>query len=120
MYIKKLDSKTKLPSNIPTDESLMIYNQLTGSSSDSGCNIFLGYTVLDDWSNITGIYALCLEGEKIIWISDLINFGEAELPPVITMKPTPIVPRLKVGAEKKRKERKNKLLKHILKLLRYE
>lgn len=103
VYIKKLDSKTKLPSNIPTDESLMIYNQLTNSESDLGCNIFLGYTVSDDWSQLLGIYATCIEGEKIIWISDLNTFGESELPPIVELKPKPITPRLKADAKKKRK-----------------
>ncbi len=101
IYIKKLDEKTKLPSNIPTDESLMIYNQLTDSNNDIGCNIFLGYTVKDDWSMITGIYAVCIEGENILWITDLRNFAEEEQLPIITLRPRPNTPKVKSGAKKK-------------------
>jgi hypothetical protein len=106
LYIKKLDEKTKLPSNIPTDISLMIYNQLTDSTSDSGCNVFLGYTVNEDWSMITGIYAVCIEGENILWISDLKNFGEEEQSPVITMRPKPKAPKVKEGAKRKKAKTK--------------
>lgn len=101
IYIKKLDKKTKVPSNIPTKESLMIYNQLTNSTSDTGCNIFLGYTVTNDWSMIKGIYAVCIEGENVLWMTDLKNFGDAELTPVVILKPKPIAPKVKEGAKKK-------------------
>ena len=105
VYIKKLDEKKKLPSNIPTDESLMIYNQLTDTDKDKSANVFLGYTVTDDWSQITGIYALCIEGEEIIWISDLKDFGEQPQTLVVTMKPTPTAPKVKEGAKKKRNDK---------------
>lgn len=103
VYIKKLDEKNKLPSNIPTDESLKIYNQLADDNEDKGCNIFLGYTVSDDWSRITGIYLVCIEGEERIWMTDLTNFGEDQASPVIPMTPKPIAPQIKVGAKRKKK-----------------
>lgn len=106
VYVKKLDARTKLPSNIPTDEALMILNNLTDTNADNGGNIFLGYTVSDDWSRIKGIYAVCIEGDKIVWISDLTNFGEEEKAPVITLKPKPIAPKVKTGAKKKSDDQK--------------
>jgi hypothetical protein len=103
VFVKKLDEKTKFPSNIPTDQSLMIYNQLTDSTSDKHTNVFLGYTVREDWSKITGVYAVCIEGEEIIWISDLNTFGEEQsTTPVIPMGPTPIKPKVKPGVKKKK------------------
>lgn len=101
VYIKKLDEKSKLPSNIPTDESLKIHFQLT-DSTDKECNIFLGYTVSEDWSILTGTYALCIEGEEKIWISDLSGLDSDNLSPVVTMKPTPIAPKVKEGAKRKK------------------
>lgn len=101
IYIKKLDEKKKLPSNIPTNESLMILNNLTDSATDTDTNIFLGYTTPADKSKITGIYAVCIEGDDVIWCSDLSNFGEGEQSPVITMIPKPIMPKIKPGAKKR-------------------
>lgn len=109
IYIKKLDEKSKLPSNIPTDESLKIFNQLTDSDSDDGCNIFLGYTVTDDWSRITGIYAVCLKGDVLLWKTDLNNFEEDSLTPIIPIRPTPKAPQVKDGAKRKKITKETRL-----------
>jgi hypothetical protein len=101
IYLKKLDNNF-MPSNILTKESFLIFNQLSSSNTDLGTNIFLGYVVEDDWSKIIGIYAVCIDGDKLLWYSDLKNFGEAELPPVVTIKPKPIAPRVKQGAKKRK------------------
>lgn len=101
VYVKKLDEKTKLPSNIPTDESMRIYHQLT-DNNDKECNIFLGYTVNEAWAMITGIFAVCFEGEELLWITDLNNFGEDAQTPIVPITPTPIAPKVKPGAKRKK------------------
>ncbi len=100
VYVKKLDEQTKLPSNIPTDESIKIYHQLTDTEKDKQCNIFLGYTVNEEWSMITGIYAVCIEGSQLLWISDLNNFGDETATPVLPITPNPILPKVKIGVKK--------------------
>jgi hypothetical protein len=102
VYIKKLDEKTKLPSNIPTDESIMIYFQLTATNKDKDCNIFLGYTANEAWSMITGIYAVCIEGDEILWLSNLNDLLEDTKQPVMPITPVPMPPKVKINIKKKK------------------
>jgi len=77
IFVKKLTSK-KRPANIPTIANQVIINQLTDSDSDTQQNVFLGYTASKNLSHITGIYAVCIDGNKILWISDLIQYAKKE------------------------------------------
>jgi hypothetical protein len=106
VYVKKLDEKTKLPSNIPTDESLRIYFQLTNTEQDKNCNIFFGYTVNEAWSMITGIFAVCIEGNEVLWLSDLNDIQDSLSSPVTPLPPKPNKPKLKPNAKRKKKDNK--------------
>jgi len=80
----------------------MIINNLTDSDTDKGPNIFLGYTVNEEWSMITGIYAICAQGQSVIWKTDLLDFGENDQTPIVTIRPTPVSPKVKPGVTKKK------------------
>ncbi|MFT3932792.1 MAG: hypothetical protein QM726_04175 [Chitinophagaceae bacterium] len=101
VYIKKLDEKTKRPSNIPTDESMKIFNQLTDNADEKAYNIFFGYTTTDSYSMITGIYAVCFKGEDLLWFTDLNSFGTESATPTVPITPLPSAPRVKPSVKKK-------------------
>lgn len=107
IYVKKLDTQ-KRPSNIPTIDSVLIYNQLSKSHSDVYPNVFLGYTATDDWSGYTGVYAVCIDGQKTMWVTDLMMLDDNRSTNSIKMPIEPIVPvapRIKDGVVKiKRKQ----------------
>jgi hypothetical protein len=74
IFIKKLTNK-KRPANIKTIANDIIINQLTNSKLDKQQNVFLGYTASKNLSHITGVYAVCIDGDKILWVSDLIQYA---------------------------------------------
>jgi hypothetical protein len=69
-FIKKLDHK-KRPQNIETYSNELILNQVTQDLKDKAGNVFLGYTSKGDNSKVTGVYAVCLEGKKQLWLTDI-------------------------------------------------
>ncbi|UOE49815.1 hypothetical protein MTO98_01855 [Mucilaginibacter sp. SMC90] len=106
IFIKKLDTQMR-PSNIPTVDSVLIYNQLSNSHIDVFPNIFLGYTASEDWSDFTGVYAVCIDGEKTLWISDLMMLDDKNGSNIVTMPVQPIVPvspKIKEGVVKIKKK----------------
>jgi hypothetical protein len=94
IYIKKLDDN-RLPSNVETEANNMIIFNVTKNSDDEGCNIFTGYTCPDDYSKIDGIFAVCIEGKKVIWETDLLNFGNQGA--ILDINPQDGTPKLKDG-----------------------
>lgn len=66
IYVKKLDDKLR-PMNIETEQNMNILNQVSFSKADKGANIFLGYTSDKGNSQITGAYAICLDGDVLLW-----------------------------------------------------
>jgi len=106
IFVKKLDSQRR-PSNIPTVDSVLIYNQLSNSHFDVFPNIFLGYSATEDWSDFTGIYAVCIDGEKTLWISDLMMLDNNNGANIITMPLQPVIPispKIKEGVVKIKKK----------------
>lgn len=106
IFIKKLDDQ-KRPSNIPTIDSMLIYNQLSNSQVDVYPNVFLGYTASDDWSDYTGVFAVCIDGEKTLWVSDLMMLDDNRNSNVINMPVKPIAPsapKIKEGVVKIKKK----------------
>jgi hypothetical protein len=99
LYVKKLDRR-KRPSNIATKSSLLILNQRSTSKQDKSPNVFLGYTVSSDWSEYTGVYAVCIEGSEILWLSDISLLGGSSLTRNIEVTPNNPGPKLKDGIVK--------------------
>ena len=74
IYVKKLfedKNKKRRPKNASTKNNTKIYHQLSDSETDTCSNVFLGYTALDDMTAATGYYAVCIDGETELWVSDL-------------------------------------------------
>ena len=106
IFIKKLDTNRR-PSNIPTVDSVLIYNQLSTSVFDIYPNIFLGYTASEDWSTYTGIYAVCIEGDKTIWTTDISMLDDNRGSRIVQMPIQPVSPsspRIKDGVVKIKKK----------------
>lgn len=94
IYVKKLD-ENKFPSNIETTNNDKIIHQVTDSSTEKGCNVFVGYIAESDFSKIIGIYASCIKGDKLIWATDLNNLDNNNL--IINFDPQSGSPKLKDG-----------------------
>lgn len=105
IYIKKLDRQKK-PSNIETRANNIILHQLTAINHDKGANIFLGYTEPGDFTKVTGTYAVCIDGEKVQWVSDLSLLESKVQATVENMNPKVKGPSLKVGVVKLKKKNK--------------
>lgn len=74
IYIKKLNDK-KRPSHVKTLGSTVIENQLSEhGTNDLVPNIFLGYTANDTMTEETGVYAVCMDGDEIRWVTDIFSF----------------------------------------------
>ncbi len=105
IYIKKLDHK-KRPSNIQTINNNLIIFQLTKSSKDVQPNIFLGYTANENYSIITGIYAVCIEGKAVKWITNISLLGGSAQAQLESITPIGGSPKLKDGIVKLKKSKK--------------
>ncbi|SMC54449.1 hypothetical protein [Pedobacter africanus] len=106
IFIKKLDERRR-PSNIPTVDSVLIYNQRSKSMADTTPNIFLGYTATDDWSGFTGTYAVCIDGDKTVWESDLSMLCDNRGSLIVKMPVEPVAPKtpkIKEGVVKIKKK----------------
>jgi hypothetical protein len=68
IYFKKLDDR-KMPSNVKTEYSEMVAYQKTIAGGEKMPIIFVGYTVKDDWSELTGIFAVYIEGHQRKWVT---------------------------------------------------
>jgi hypothetical protein len=106
VYLKKLDERFR-PQNIETDENERIIHQVTSDRSDKGANIFFGYTEANQYGEITGVFAVCIDGDEEVWRIDIIrldndNREEAKLEPI---KPKSGGPKLKDGAKIRRAKR---------------
>lgn len=96
IYFKKLDSR-KMPSNVRTEYAELVAYQKTIPGGDKMPIIFVGYTVDDNWSEITGVYAVYIQENKRVWVT-IINEGNAaeSAMPVIGIRPVaPVAPKAK-------------------------
>lgn len=102
-YIKKLTSGSLLPSYNHSQTSFAMCEGLALPEQEPLPVIFLGYTLTEDNSEITGCYAVCIKGKEKIWVSDLNaieppKFGETvDLNPVL-----PNLPQVKVRVREKK------------------
>lgn len=96
IYFKKLNER-KMPSNVRTEYAELVAYQKTIPGGDKMPIIFVGYTVNEDWSEITGVYAVYIQDNKRVWvttINDDANSGDAGMP-VVDIKPVkPVVPKV--------------------------
>lgn len=104
LYFKKLDGK-KMPNNIQTEYAELVAYQRTLSGTDRMPIIFIGYTVDDQWSSLTGFYAVYIHESKRIWVSVLNGTQSGDLTadnvvPVSPVSPGIITPS-KVKVKKK-------------------
>lgn len=79
IYVKKLDENRR-PMNIPTRNNEIIMNQRSFSTRDLESNIFLGYTASQDMTYPIDVYALCIDGEKEVWCSNLLDLAVKNIP----------------------------------------
>lgn len=105
-FIKKLDSN-KRPQNIETHTNELILNQVTKDAKDKAANVFLGYTAKGDNSKITGVYAVCIEGKKQHWLTDITTLLSKNQTTVTQFQNHKKQTKLKEGTVKLKK-RKNK------------
>ncbi len=105
IYIKKLDRQKK-PSNVETRANNIILYQLTALNHDKGANVFLGYTEPGDFTKVTGTYAVCIDGAKVQWISDLSLLEQKIQATVENLNPKVKGPSLKEGVVRLKKKRK--------------
>lgn len=98
LYVKKLDKNLR-PSNIETFESTVILNQRSTSSDDTLTNIFLGWTATEDYSQITGKYAVCIDGNNVLWYLNLTSFGSTGDPTTDAVPPTTTDPQISPAVE---------------------
>lgn len=105
VYVKKLDDNMR-PSNIETNANNIILHQLTTDKKDKGPNIFVGYTTTSDYSTLTGIYAVCIDGDTVVWRTDISDLYNDQAGAVVTMKPVGTPPKLKSGVVKVRRTKK--------------
>lgn len=104
LFIKKLNKKLR-PNNIDTNANKLIINQRTDDSADKDPIIFLGYTTPPDFSVITGIYAVCINGKETAWRIDLADLGNSAAL-LTSIKPKGTGPKLKDGIVKVKKQKK--------------
>ena len=97
VYVNKLSNKFR-PMGIDTKNRSKIVNQLTDEESGEEIgNVFLGYTSSEDNINNTGVYAVCIDGDTMLWRLDLRSL-EAKNPNIDRpLLPKPSDPRLKDG-----------------------
>lgn len=106
LFIKKLDDRF-LPSNIQTFENQKILAQCIPGEKTKGSNVFLGYTVSKYYERLTGVYAVCIYGHSVIWITDIsLLGGRSESGTLIPITPKGNEPKLKDGIVKVRKTKK--------------
>lgn len=96
IYLKKLNRK-KRPQNIPTENNNRILYQVTDHSKTNRPNVFFGYTCTNNYSSITGVYAICIKGEEIVWVTDISSLRQSA---IVTSLDQPTAPVLKEGVVK--------------------
>lgn len=106
LYFKKLNNK-KRPDNVKTEYSEMLYHQLTMPGDEKSSVVFVGYTIDETKAAITGYYSVCLEGDEILWTTDISTLGNdnsaSDAAPVVPMLPlAPKKDRVRVVAKKKK------------------
>ena len=102
LFVKKLDDD-KRPSNIPTINNEKILNQCSESNDDLYPHIFIGYTSTEKCDVITGIYAVCIQGKEILWVTDINKLSSGVNGVLVDMNPKDNTPKLKAGIVKIRK-----------------
>lgn len=102
IYLKKLDDNKK-PSNIETQSNNLILYQVTDDSSNKRPNVFFGYTTTEEYSKITGVYAVCLKGEQLMWVTNISNL-RSSMGGLVATVTTPTEPVLKPGIVKLKKK----------------
>lgn len=90
LYFKKLDDR-KMPNNIRTEYVELVAYQRTIPGGERTPIIFIGYTVDDMWTQLTGVYAVYIEDNKRRWVTEIFEEGgQASGKPIII--PQPVAP----------------------------
>jgi hypothetical protein len=72
IYVKKLNAKFRPTWGKDTEINTLIVNQRADSDGEEKIgNVFLGYNSAEDNITAAGVYAVCIDGEEIIWRTDL-------------------------------------------------
>jgi hypothetical protein len=94
IYFKKLDDR-KMPSNVRTDYVELVAFQKTLPGGDKMPIVFVGYTVSDDWSELTGVYAVYIQGKKREWVTIISdsNSDDSAVPMIGGQPIKPVAPK---------------------------
>lgn len=103
LYFKKLDGRKK-PSNVRTEYAELVAYQKTIKGGDKMPIIFIGYTVDDSWSELTGFYAVYIDNGKRVWVTTFSDESDSSNgTPVVDIKPIePVAPRTRVARVKRK------------------
>lgn len=96
-YVKRLTQSLQ-PSYKHSDTSWANYNQRAMSPNDQVPIIYIGYKATKTNDDILGCYAVCIQGMKRLWVSDLNAIAPPSFGAITNSKPiVPLQPEVKVG-----------------------
>jgi hypothetical protein len=108
VYFKKFNYRRR-PTNRKSKANDLILYQLTNSNKDKGGNVFFGYTTDPVYSAPLGVYAICIEGDKLLWECDILDFlRKYEAAKLVRMTPKTKKTGLKAGTVTVKKKKTKK------------
>lgn len=74
VFVKKVDARYRT-SNIETGQVAELREQLSTNMVDRSPVLFMGYQLDETGRHITDISVICRKGDKLEWVTDVINFN---------------------------------------------